>query len=86
MKELADKVAVVTGGGSGIGAALALAAARAGMDVAIVDIDGDRAEESAAAVAKLGRQALASVTDVTDGKMCDLVINTGFRPLPAAGS
>ncbi len=83
MKELADKVAVVTGGGSGIGAALALAAARAGMDVAIVDIDGDRAEKSAAAVAELGRKALASVTDVTDGDAVEQLASKVYETLGA---
>jgi NAD(P)-dependent dehydrogenase (short-subunit alcohol dehydrogenase family) len=39
MKELAGKVAVVTGAGSGIGRELALACGRAGMKVVLADVD-----------------------------------------------
>ena len=41
MKELRDKVAVVTGAGSGIGRALAVRFAAEGMRVAMADVDGD---------------------------------------------
>ena len=47
MGALAGKVAVVTGGGSGIGLASATRLAEAGVSVAVVDLDGDSAEEAA---------------------------------------
>ena len=48
MRELAGRVAVVTGAAGGIGRATALALARAGMDVALADIDEPGMETVAA--------------------------------------
>jgi NAD(P)-dependent dehydrogenase (short-subunit alcohol dehydrogenase family) len=61
MRELAGKVAFVTGAASGIGAGLAKALAAAGMKVAIADV---REPELRAAAAKLS--ALAVPLDVTN--------------------
>lgn len=66
MKELAGKVAFVTGGANGIGLALAQRLVREGMRVAIADI---RAEPLHAALAQLGAsagQAIAIPLDVSD--------------------
>ncbi|MEV7648346.1 SDR family NAD(P)-dependent oxidoreductase [Arthrobacter sp. NPDC089319] len=66
-KQLADKVAVISGGGSGIGAAIALLFAQEGADVALLDRD----EQSAAAVAgeagSFGGRSAALAVDVTNG-------------------
>ncbi len=59
----AGKVVVVTGGASGIGAATCRAFAREGARVAVVDINGEGAEDVAAA---LGRPTSAHTADVTD--------------------
>jgi NAD(P)-dependent dehydrogenase (short-subunit alcohol dehydrogenase family) len=63
---LADRVAVVTGGGGGIGAATARLFAQHGAHVAIADIDAERARQTAAEIGESGGSALAFVTDVRD--------------------
>jgi len=63
MKELAGKVAVVTGGGSGIGRELAAACAREGMKVVLADVD----EKGLAETARLlpsGCESIQSRCDV----------------------
>jgi NAD(P)-dependent dehydrogenase (short-subunit alcohol dehydrogenase family) len=60
-------VAAITGGASGLGLALAERCAALGMDVALLDLDGDRAVGEAARVAeRCGTQAIGLGTDVSD--------------------
>jgi NAD(P)-dependent dehydrogenase (short-subunit alcohol dehydrogenase family) len=66
MIRLAEKIAIVTGGGRGIGRGIVLALARSGADVAIADVDLDNAERTADEVTALGRQAVVTRIDVTD--------------------
>lgn len=61
---LADRVAVVTGGGGGIGSATARLFARQGAHVVIADIDGELADATADAITASGGSARAVVTDV----------------------
>jgi len=63
--KLKGELAIVTGGGAGIGRAIALAMAQEGADVAIWDVNGALAEESAAAVRETGRESLAMKVDVS---------------------
>jgi NAD(P)-dependent dehydrogenase (short-subunit alcohol dehydrogenase family) len=65
---LHGQVAFITGGGGGIGRAIALALARAGADVAIFEIIPERAEETAARIRELGREALALPGDAMDSE------------------
>ena len=75
--ELDGKVAIVTGGAQGIGRAIAETLAGAGADVAVVDVEVNRAQDTVAAVTALGRRALAvkaNVAEWTDVKaMADQV-------------
>ena len=64
MKDLAGRVAVVTGGGSGIGRGMVLAFAEAGMKVVISDIDIEAASGVCDEVQKLGSESLALRVDV----------------------
>ena len=63
---LAGKVAIVTGAAQGIGRAIAEALARDGADVAVVDLDVTRAEETARAVSSQGRRALVIKANVAE--------------------
>src|SRR6516162_796243 len=62
----AGGVAVVTGAGSGLGAAMVDRFAGAGMRIVALDIDGGRAEETAAKVRDAGGEAVAMRVDVAD--------------------
>jgi NAD(P)-dependent dehydrogenase (short-subunit alcohol dehydrogenase family) len=62
---LADRVAIVTGGARGVGKAMAMKFADEGCAVAIADILGERARETAAEIAGKGQEALAIECDHT---------------------
>src|SRR4051794_34860894 len=62
--ELDGAVAVLTGAGSGIGRATALALAARGARVVVSDVDGDRADETAALVEAAGGDAITTAVDV----------------------
>ncbi|MCB0910035.1 MAG: SDR family oxidoreductase [Propionibacteriaceae bacterium] len=62
---LAEKVAIVTGGGGGIGRATAVAFAAEGAKVVVVDINPDAAQATADQVTATGGTALAAPADVS---------------------
>ena len=76
MKELRDRVAVVTGGASGIGKALAAAFLREGMKVVIADVEDSALEATAS---ELGDTVLAVRTDVSDPKSVQALADRVFE-------
>jgi NAD(P)-dependent dehydrogenase (short-subunit alcohol dehydrogenase family) len=71
--ELADKVAVVTGGAAGLGRAMVERFAAEGATVVIADVDGD----AGSALAKeLGDGAAFQPTDVTDADQVQALVDT----------
>jgi len=64
--EYKNRTVVVTGAASGLGAAMAELFARAGARLALLDIDGARAEAGAAELRSRGVEAIAMAVDVAD--------------------
>ena len=62
--ELEGKVALVTGAAQGIGKAIGLLLAQRGADMAISDINLEKAEETAREIETLGRRAMATRANV----------------------
>jgi len=77
---LANKVAVITGGGNGIGRATALRFSEEGASVVVADIQEDKAAETSQMIADTGGQAASIRVDVTSGadneKMADLAVDS----------
>ena len=74
---------IVGGGGGGIGRAITRALAAAGSDVAVVDIDRQRAEEAAAEATAAGVQAFALTGDVRSRADIDSFVRDAARELGA---
>ena len=83
MRELRNRVAVVTGGGSGIGRGMALSFAGEGMNVVIADIEQDAAERVAAEVRGIGVKAIAVRTDVADPSALEALAERSFEAFGA---
>jgi len=72
--QLSERIALITGAGQGIGKASALAMAQVGAHVAVVDINGQSAEETTSEIIALGRQGLALQADVGDLRDIDRMV------------
>jgi len=74
--ELSGKVALVTGGAQGIGKAIALLLANNGADVAISDINLEKAQETANEIQALGKRSIALKANVADFKEVEQMVET----------
>lgn len=81
--QLSSRVAIVTGGGQGIGKAIALKLASYGADVAVVDVNLERAEEVAKEVRNMGRRAMAMKADVVSVKETEEMAEKVYKELEA---
>jgi 3-oxoacyl-[acyl-carrier protein] reductase len=79
MGKLDDRVAFVTGAGRGIGAATALRLAEDGAQVILADIDTEGCEQVAAAIEKVGSQALAVHCNVADRDAVEAAVQQGVE-------
>ena len=85
MQKITGRVALVTGGGQGIGRAIALRLASDGADVAIADLDRQKASAVADEVRALGRKSTVVVTDVSDRDQVFAAVETAARELAPFG-
>ena len=79
--KLEGKVALITGAGSGIGQAIALRFAGEGADIAVNDIDPTSAENTAGAVRKTGRRAIAVQADVAAENQVNAMVEKTIQEL-----
>lgn len=79
--KLEGLAALITGAGSGIGEAIALLFAREGADIAVNDIDLPLAEQTAAAVKKMERHAIAVQADVSRADEVDAMVDRVIKEL-----
>lgn len=78
---LQGKAALIVGGGRGMGESSARYLAEAGCDVAIADIDADRAQRVAAMVAGLGRKSVAIVGDALEDGQAMVMVDKARQAL-----
>jgi NAD(P)-dependent dehydrogenase (short-subunit alcohol dehydrogenase family) len=83
LRELKDRVAVVTGAANGFGRAVALELARAGMHVVAADFDGAGARRLADEIAAMGRRSHAVETDVREMSAIERLLGETLAALGA---
>jgi NAD(P)-dependent dehydrogenase (short-subunit alcohol dehydrogenase family) len=71
---LSGKVALVTGAGQSIGRRIALRLAKYGADVAVNDLNGGTAENTAGEIRSMGRDAVAVRADVSKSSEVELMV------------
>jgi NAD(P)-dependent dehydrogenase (short-subunit alcohol dehydrogenase family) len=79
--ELTGKVALITGAASGIGRETARLFAQQGADIVAADRNLEPAEETAAAVRKIGRKAIAHQVEISDEGQIKAMVERAVREL-----
>jgi len=79
--DLAERTAIVTGGGRGIGLAIARGLGSAGAQILIAELDEERGRHAAARLQDAGVRAVSARTDVTDPASIAAAIATAEREL-----
>lgn len=82
---LSGRNILITGAASGIGRATAVRLGEEGATVLILDLDGDGAELTAAAIRAAGGQARARATDITDGAAVEASVDAFEREVGPLG-
>src|SRR4051812_30664934 len=78
---LDGKVTIVTGAGRGMGASLAQGFAKVGARIVVADINGENAEQQAAALRDAGNEAVGVQVDHTDPAAVDRMVQTAENEL-----
>jgi len=79
MKDLRDKIAVVTGAASGIGQATAVEFAAAGADLVVSDVNETGLAETVSAIEAKGRKAVAIGVDVSKPDQVEAMVNKAIE-------
>jgi NAD(P)-dependent dehydrogenase (short-subunit alcohol dehydrogenase family) len=76
---LKSKVALITGAGTGIGQATAILFAKEGADIVATDLELPEAEETAEAIRKTGRRAVAIAADISKPDEIYAMVDTAIN-------
>lgn len=79
--QLSGRIALITGAGQGIGKAIALKLASYGADVAVVDVNLEKAQETAREAQAMGRKTVALKVDVSNLKETEEMAEKVFKDL-----
>ncbi len=79
MKQLRDRIAVITGGASGIGFATAQALGAEGMKIVLADVEAAALEKAETELRGAGIETLAMITDVSDASAVEALAQKSFE-------